>query len=37
LHAKRLGFEHPATREYVQFESPYPADLQGALEVLRSE
>jgi len=37
LHAKRLGFEHPASREYVEFESPYPADLQGALEVLRSE
>ncbi|MBU1586511.1 MAG: RluA family pseudouridine synthase [Actinobacteria bacterium] len=37
LHAKRLGFEHPATREYVQFESEYPADLQHALEVLRAD
>lgn len=37
LHAKRLGFEHPATREYVQFESDYPADLQHALEVLRAD
>jgi 23S rRNA pseudouridine1911/1915/1917 synthase len=37
LHAKRLGFEHPATREYVQFESEYPADLQHALEVLRGD
>ena len=35
LHAKRLGFEHPATREHVQFESEYPADLQHALKVLR--
>ena len=37
LHAKRLGFQHPATRQYVQFESPYPADLQHALEVLRAD
>ena len=36
LHAKRLGFEHPGTREYVQFETEYPADLQHALEVLRA-
>jgi 23S rRNA pseudouridine1911/1915/1917 synthase len=37
LHARRLGFEHPATREYVQFESEYPADLHRALEVLRGD
>ena len=37
LHAKRLGFEHPATRQHVQFESEYPADLQRALEVLRGD
>jgi 23S rRNA pseudouridine1911/1915/1917 synthase len=36
LHAHRLGFRHPASGEYVEFESPYPADLQGALDVLRS-
>lgn len=35
LHARRLGFEHPATREHVRFESEYPVDLQHALEVLR--
>ena len=35
LHAKRLGFEHPATGENVEFESEYPTDLQHALEVLR--
>jgi len=35
LHAHKLGFTHPATGEYVQFESPYPADLQHALDVLR--
>lgn len=37
LHARRLGFEHPATKERVLFESTYPADLQHALEVLRGD
>jgi 23S rRNA pseudouridine1911/1915/1917 synthase len=37
LHAKQLGFEHPATRQFVEFESPYPPDLQRALEVLRGD
>jgi 23S rRNA pseudouridine1911/1915/1917 synthase len=37
LHATRLGFRHPATLEYVSFESAYPADLQHALEVLRGD
>ncbi|MFP5348075.1 MAG: RluA family pseudouridine synthase [Actinomycetes bacterium] len=31
LHARRLGFEHPATSEWVEFESPYPEDLARAL------
>lgn len=35
LHAVKLGFEHPGTGEWVEFESPYPADLQHALEVIR--
>jgi 23S rRNA pseudouridine1911/1915/1917 synthase len=35
LHAVRLGFEHPATGEYVEFVSPYPDDLQHALDVIR--
>lgn len=34
LHAHRLAFAHPATGEWVQFSSPYPADFQHALEVL---
>ena len=34
LHAKRLGFVHPGTGEYVEFESPYPDDLARALELL---
>ena len=35
LHAVRLGFEHPDSGEYVEYESPYPADLAHALEVIR--
>ena len=34
LHAVGLGFEHPGTGQWVSFESPYPADLEHALEVL---
>ncbi len=37
LHAKRLGFAHPASGDPVEFESGYPADLQHALEVLRGD
>ena len=37
LHAFRLGFEHPATGEFVEFSSDYPPDLQHALEVLRGD
>jgi len=35
LHAVRLGFEHPESGEYVEYESEYPADLQHALDKLR--
>lgn len=35
LHAVRLGFEHPDSETYVEFESPYPPDLQHALDVIR--
>ncbi len=37
LHAMRLGFQHPATGEYVEFTSTYPDDLAHALNVLRGE
>ncbi|CAH0180930.1 RluA family pseudouridine synthase [Microbacterium foliorum] len=37
LHAHKLAFSHPATGEWVQFESPYPADFEHALEILRGE
>jgi 23S rRNA pseudouridine1911/1915/1917 synthase len=34
LHAVRLSFAHPTSRELMQFESPYPPDLQHALDVI---
>ena len=37
LHAVGLGFEHPESGEYVEFDSPYPADLQHALDVLQQD
>ncbi|MCC6666745.1 MAG: RluA family pseudouridine synthase [Polyangiaceae bacterium] len=36
LHALSLGFVHPISGERLRFESPLPADLQTALEALRS-
>lgn len=36
LHAVRLTFEHPSTKQSVTFESPYPEDLEHALDVLRT-
>lgn len=36
LHAVHLGFDHPGTGERVDFESPYPDDLQRSLDVIRS-
>jgi 23S rRNA pseudouridine1911/1915/1917 synthase len=36
LHAVHLGFDHPRTGERVDFESPYPDDLQRALDAIRS-
>ena len=34
LHACRLGFEHPRTGRWMEFEAPAPADLQGDLDRL---
>ena len=34
LHARSLAFAHPADGRWVEFTSPYPADLAHALEVL---
>lgn len=35
LHAKSLGFTHPRTREWMQFDSPLPDDFQNVLEKWR--
>lgn len=35
LHARALGFEHPGDGRRVEFSSPYPADLDRALDALR--
>jgi 23S rRNA pseudouridine1911/1915/1917 synthase len=35
LHAVRLGFLHPTSGDAVEFTSPYPADLEHALAVVR--
>ena len=32
LHAQSLGFIHPVSREFMNFESPLPADMQEVLE-----
>lgn len=36
LHARLLGFRHPATGEALRFTSPLPADMQAALTALRA-
>jgi 23S rRNA pseudouridine1911/1915/1917 synthase len=36
LHARVLGFVHPATREVLRFEASLPSDMQGALDALRA-
>ncbi|MBC7443656.1 MAG: RNA pseudouridine synthase, partial [Ramlibacter sp.] len=35
LHAKQLAFFHPDSRDWVTFNTEYPADLAHALDVLR--
>ncbi len=35
LHAKTLGFVHPTTNEWMQFDSELPADMQAVLEKWR--
>ena len=34
--ARRLAFEHPVTKEEVEFEAPLPTDLEELLQVLRA-
>jgi len=35
LHAMRLGFAHPVTEEFMEFEAGPPEDIRGLVEVLR--
>ena len=37
LHARTLGFAHPADGRWVEFEAEYPEDLSKALRILQSE
>ncbi|ALG12834.1 RluA family pseudouridine synthase [Kibdelosporangium phytohabitans] len=37
LHARALGFDHPADGRWVEFTSEYPDDLAAALDGLRAE
>jgi 23S rRNA pseudouridine1911/1915/1917 synthase len=37
LHAHRLGFDHPRSGEWVEVTSPYPGDLQYAIDTLRGD
>jgi 23S rRNA pseudouridine1911/1915/1917 synthase len=37
LHARELGFPHPATGDWLSVTSPFPGDLQHALDLLRDE
>lgn len=37
LHAVSLGFNHPADGRWMEIVSPYPTDLQHALDVLREQ
>jgi 23S rRNA pseudouridine1911/1915/1917 synthase len=37
LHARSLAFAHPADGRRVEISSPYPSDLQHALDVLRNQ
>lgn len=35
LHARTLGFVHPVTKEFMDFSSPIPSDMEGLLEKWR--
>ncbi len=37
LHAKKIGFVHPRTEKYREFESELPEDMKGLLEFLRKK
>jgi 23S rRNA pseudouridine1911/1915/1917 synthase len=35
LHAKKIGFVHPRTKEYQEFDSPLPEDMENVLYFIR--
>ncbi len=37
LHARRLGFEHPLSREWVEWSAPLPPDMSALLAALRAD
>jgi 23S rRNA pseudouridine1911/1915/1917 synthase len=37
LHALRLGFKHPITRERMELETPLPGELAAVLDLLRDD
>ncbi|HEY4292216.1 23S rRNA pseudouridine(1911/1915/1917) synthase RluD [Luteibacter sp.] len=37
LHAEKLAFEHPITGDYLEFDSPRPADQDALIEALRAD
>ncbi|QWT20283.1 23S rRNA pseudouridine(1911/1915/1917) synthase RluD [Bacillus sp. NP157] len=37
LHAEKLAFEHPVTGQYLEFDSPRPADQEALIEALRAD
>jgi len=34
LHAMKLGFIHPQTEEYMEFESPIPGDMKEVMDIM---
>jgi 23S rRNA pseudouridine1911/1915/1917 synthase len=36
LHAFRLRFQHPRTKEWIEAEAPLPSDMRTTLEALRT-
>ena len=37
LHATRLGFQHPDTDEYIEWERPVPEDMENLIKVLEQD
>lgn len=37
LHARRLGLEHPASGEFMEWQAPLPADMQTLLDTLTAD